>query len=232
MQIRFLGAVETVTGSKYVLSFANKKVLIDCGLFQGLKNLRLRNWAPLPIDPSKLSAVLLTHAHIDHTGYLPLLVKKGFRGKIYCTEGTKDLCTVLLPDCGRIQEEEAARANHGNYSKHSPALPLYTYEEANHALNYIQTINFNTVTTLTDDFHFQFLRAGHIVGSSFIRIHDKNISILFTGDIGRPYDLVMQPPTIMHDIDYMVLESTYGDRLHEPGNQKDYLKPIINRTVY
>lgn len=232
MDITFLGATETVTGSKYLLSFDNKKILVDCGLYQGRKELRLRNWNTLPIDPTTIDAVLLTHAHIDHTGYLPLLVRNGFRGKIYSTEGTKDLCSILLPDSGHLQEEEAEIANKYGYSKHTPALPLYTQKDGEDALNYFVTIPFNQQMTLTDDFSFQFLPAGHIIGSSFIRIQYKGISLLFTGDMGRLNDPVMKAPTIIHDINYLVVESTYGNRLHEPGHPKDYLKDIINKTVH
>lgn len=232
MQITFLGGVETVTGSKYLLSFDNKKVLVDCGLYQGLKELRLRNWNPLPIDPAEIDAVLITHAHIDHTGYLPLLIKNGFRGKIYSTEGTRDLCSILLPDSGHLQEEEAENANKYGYSKHKPALPLYTREDGMNAIQYFHSFPFHEKIQLTDHFKFQFLPAGHIIGSSFIRIQYKNFSLLFTGDMGRPHDPMMQPPTIIHDIDYLVVESTYGNRLHEPGHPKDYLKDIINNTIH
>lgn len=231
MDITFLGATETVTGSKYLLSFNNKKILVDCGLYQGRKELRLRNWNRLPIEPATIDAVLITHAHIDHTGYLPLLVKDGFRGKIYSTEGTKDLCSILLPDSGHLQEEEAEIANKYGYSKHNVALPLYTQKDAEEVLKYFDTIPFNQQMYLTDDFSFQFLPAGHIIGASFIRIQYKNSSLLFTGDMGRLHDPVMQAPTVIHDIDYLVVESTYGNRLHEPGHPKDYLKDIINKTA-
>lgn len=231
MDITFLGATETVTGSKYLLSFDSKKILVDCGLFQGRKELRLRNWASLPVAASSIDAVLLTHAHIDHSGYLPLLVKNGFKGPIYCTKGTKDLCEILLPDSGHLQEEEAAFANKNNYSKHHPALPLYTQKEAEIALNYFEATPIHHSLSLSPDFSFQFLPAGHIIGASFIRIQQKNTSILFTGDMGRPHDLVMKPPTIIDDIDYLVVESTYGNRLHEPGSPKEYLKEIINKTT-
>jgi metallo-beta-lactamase family protein len=232
MNITFLGAVETVTGSKYLLSIGDKRVLVDCGLFQGLKELRLRNWNPMPFDAEKIDAVILTHAHIDHSGYIPLLVKSGFRGKIYCTEGTKELCAILLPDSGHLQEEDAEHANKYGYSKHKPALPLYTLEDAKKSLAFFEAVPFNNVTTLFNDFHFQFLPAGHIIGASFARIEYQGVSLLFSGDLGRPNDPVMKPPTIIKEIDYLVLESTYGDRLHEPGHPKDSLKVIINRTLH
>ena len=230
MDITFLGAVETVTGSKYLLSFDNKRILVDCGLFQGLKELRLRNWKTLPFIPEKIDAVLLTHSHIDHSGYIPLLVKNGFRGNIYCTEGTRELCSILLPDSGHLQEEDAAHANKYGYSKHKPALPLYTMEDAIKSLSHFETLPLDTVTTLFDDFHLQFLSAGHIIGASFVRIQYQGTSVLFSGDLGRPNDPVMKAPTIVTDIDYLILESTYGDRQHDAGHPKDYLKTIINNT--
>lgn len=231
MQINFLGGVETVTGSKYLLTFEDKKILVDCGLFQGLKELRLRNWNKLPVDPKTLDAILLTHAHIDHSGYLPLIVKNGFEGNIFCTEGTKDLCTILLPDSAHLQEEEAAYANKHGYSKHKPSLPLYTIADAEDALAHFKAFSFHTVTELFPGFQVEFLRAGHIIGSSLIRIHYHNTSILFTGDLGRLNDPVMQPPTVVSETDYLIIESTYGNRLHAPGHPKDYLKEIINKTI-
>lgn len=231
MEIKFLGAATTVTGSKYLLSFDHKKILIDCGLYQGLKELRLRNWNPLPIHPATIDAVILTHAHIDHSGYLPLLIKNGFTGKIYCTEGTRDLCSILLPDSGHLQEEEAALANKYGFSKHHPALPLYTQEDGMNALNFFETMPFHQPRQLTDHFSFQFLSAGHIIGASLVRIQYKNFSLLFTGDMGRLNDPVMQPPSIVHDADYLVIESTYGNRLHETGHPKDFLRKIINETI-
>ena len=232
MKITFLGAAETVTGSKYLLSFDDKKILIDCGLYQGYKELRLRNWDHLPLDPATIDAVILTHAHIDHTGYLPLFIKNGFRGKIYSTEGTKDLCSILLPDSGHLQEEEAYIANKYGYSKHKPAAPLYTQADGEEALQYFNTISFNEQVPLTNHFSFQFLPAGHIIGAAFIRIQYKHFSLLFTGDMGRLHDPVMKAPTVISDIDFLVVESTYGDRLHEPGHPKDSLKTIINETAH
>lgn len=233
MQITFLGATETVTGSKYLLSFDNNKnILVDCGLFQGYKELRLRNWAPLPFDPKIINAVLLTHAHIDHTGYLPLLVKNGFKGEIYCTKGTNDLCSILLPDSGHIQEEEAKNANKYGYSKHNPALPLYTVQDAEAALKQFRPKAYNSVFPLFENVNFQLIPSGHIIGSSFVRVNFQNKSILFTGDLGRPHDPVMREPSIIEEMDYLVIESTYGDRLHGQEHPKDSLKKIINDTIH
>lgn len=232
MDLSFLGATETVTGSKYLLSFNSHKILVDCGLYQGYKELRLRNWEKFPINPSQIDTVLLTHAHIDHTGYLPLLVKNGFKGKIYCSAGTKDLCAILLPDSGHLQEEEAKFANKYGYSKHKPALPLYTLEEANLTLNYFHSIPYDTLITLFEGFQFQFIRSGHIIGSSFIKIKHNDITLLFTGDLGRPHDSVMRPPSIIQTTDYLVIESTYGNRLHEKEHPKELFKNIINKTIH
>lgn len=231
MDLTFLGATETVTGSKYLLSVDSKKILVDCGLYQGYKELRLRNWAPLSINPASIDAVLLTHAHIDHSGYLPLLVKNGFKGPIYCTIGTHELCNILLPDSAFLQEKEAAYANQKGFSKHTPALPLYTAKDAELALKHFKPIAYDTTFQPFENLSIQFLRAGHIIGSSLIKIEHANTSLLFTGDLGRPHDPVMRAPTIVHNIDYLVIESTYGDRLHEKEHPKDLLKKIINQTV-
>lgn len=231
MDLTFLGGTETVTGSKYLLSFDSKKILIDCGLFQGYKELRLRNWDSFPIDPATIDAVLLTHAHIDHSGYIPLLVKNGFKGSIYCTSGTYELCNILLPDSAFLQEKEAASANKHGYSKHEPALPLYTLEDAELALKHFKPVEYNKIFQLFDNINIEFLPAGHIIGSSFIRIKHKNTSVLFTGDMGRPHDPVMKAPTIVHNIDYLITESTYGDRLHEKEHPKELLGKIINSTI-
>lgn len=232
MKIKFLGATETVTGSKYLISLeSNKNILVDCGLFQGHKELRLRNWAKLPISPKMIDAVILTHAHIDHTGYIPLLVKNGFEGKIYCTHGTKDLCEILLPDCGYLQEEEAAYANTKGYSKHAPALPLYTYEDAVKSLDFFSVCEFHKEYTLFDNFTFKFNHAGHIIGASTALLKYNNTSILFSGDLGRPHDPMMLPPEIPSHVDYLVMESTYGNRTHEKENPLDSLEKIILSTI-
>lgn len=226
-----MGATGTVTGSKYLLEADQNKFLIDCGLFQGLKELRLRNWAALPIDPKLIDAVILTHAHIDHTGYLPLLVKHGFKGKIFASPGTKDLCELLLPDSGFLQEEEAAFANKHGYSKHHPALPLYTQEDANKALKQFEVVDFHFYHSLTPSLKFKLHHAGHIIGASLVEFHHKNTSLLFSGDLGRPFDSVMREPEPIWNADYLVLESTYGDRMHEHVNPMDKLGIIINETA-
>ncbi|HHF0526365.1 TPA: MBL fold metallo-hydrolase RNA specificity domain-containing protein [Legionella anisa] len=231
MKLTFLGATQTVTGSKYLLTVNSKKILIDCGLFQGYKELRLRNWAPLPVNPADIDAVIITHAHIDHTGYLPLLIKNGFQGKIYATPGTKALCSILLPDSGHLQEEEARLANKYGFSKHQPALPLYTEQEARTALHYFETVDFNAPYPLFNEFSFEFHRAGHIVGAAMVKIKTKDRSILFTGDIGRLHDPVMKAPSVIQEVDYLVMESTYGDRLHDTIDPLPQIGQVINQTI-
>ncbi len=231
MQLKFLGATGTVTGSKYLLSHGNYRVLVDCGLFQGLKQLRLKNWAPLPVSPSDIHAVVLTHAHIDHTGYLPLLVKNGFSGKVYCTEGTRDLCKILLPDSAHLQEEEAEYANRRGFSKHHPALPLYTKEDAFNALQLLTPVAFEQDVNIGDDLTLRYTPNGHILGSAFARIHNHKTSVLFSGDIGRPNNILMRAPEQVKQADYLVLESTYGNRLHARDDPMLKLASIINKTV-
>ena len=208
-----------------------KKILIDCGLFQGLKPLRLRNWDKLPVDPASIDAVILTHAHIDHSGYIPLLVKNGFKGPIYCSVATFDLCGILLPDCGRIQQSDADRANRYGYTKHKPALPLYTEDDAYAALEQFKTVAFGTDYQLGDILSFSLSRAGHILGAACVKISDGQTSLVFSGDLGRPDDPVMNAPAQIQETDYLVLESTYGDRLHEESDPMKKLADIINRTV-
>ena len=231
MNIQFLGATQTVTGSKYLIQTEKMKVLVDCGLFQGYKELRLRNWADLPINPATIDYVLLTHAHIDHSGYIPLLVKNGFRGKVLCTEATRDLCKILLPDSGYLQEEEAYYANRKDYSKHHPALPLYTEEDAERCLSHFQTIPFNKPFKIHEGFYASFHYAGHILGASLIRMEHEGVSLLFSGDLGRSNDPIMKPPQNPPESDYLVIESTYGDRLHDKTDPSIQLRDIINRTA-
>ncbi len=231
MRLSFYGATKTVTGSKYLLRLDTKNVLIDCGLFQGYKELRLRNWDKLPFAPQKIDAVILTHAHIDHTGYLPLLVKNGFKGPIYSTSGTKDLCSILLPDSGHLQEEDAYFANKHGFSKHKKALPLYTKEDAEIVLKQFITVDYNQTRKLFDGTHFSFLQAGHILGASLVKITNGNKTIVFTGDIGRPNDKIMCNPAIIEEADYLVIESTYGDRLHSKEPPTEQLGRIIKETA-
>ncbi|HEV2613479.1 MAG TPA: MBL fold metallo-hydrolase [Gammaproteobacteria bacterium] len=231
LDLIFLGATHTVTGSKYLLKTKQHQLLIDCGLFQGYKELRLRNWEKLPIEPKSIDAVILTHAHIDHTGYLPLLAKNGFAGPIYSTSGTKDLCSILLPDSGHLQEEATKFANKYGFSKHKPALPLYTAADAQNVLKQFTTVDFNQPRKIFDDCNVSFARAGHILGSSLVKITTQNTSIVFTGDIGRLHDPVMQAPEIIKSTDYLVIESTYGNRLHNTEPPEEKLAKIINQTA-
>lgn len=231
MDLCFLGATGTVTGSKYLLSNSSTQILVDCGLFQGLKQLRLRNWDALPVDLSTLSAVVLTHAHIDHSGYLPLLVKRGYRGKVYCSSATRELCSILLPDSGRLQEEQAEYANRHEFSKHKPALPLYTQEDAERALQHLVAIDFLQEIVI-GDFTMRLFPAGHIPGAASVELRDPHTSIIFSGDIGRPDDPIMNPPTPLEGADYLVLESTYGDRRHPAEDAQQLLGKIINQTAH
>ncbi len=227
MKIQFIGATGTVTGSKYLLSQDKKYHLLDCGLFQGLKVLRLRNWSPLPIKPKDISSVILTHAHIDHSGYIPLLVKNGFRGKIYATPATKALCDILLPDAGHLQEEDAAYANKHKFSKHTPALPLYTEAEAIRSLDYFKTIPWGVRVPLSKNLSFTLNPAGHILGASLVKLLANNTSIVFSGDLGRPHHLMMNPPAVINKADYLVVESTYGNRTHSQEDSSKTLKNFI-----
>jgi len=230
MKITFLGAVEEVTGSKYLIEHEDTKILVDCGLFQGDSEFSKRNWDTFPIDPSSIDAVVLTHAHIDHTGYIPLLVKNGFKNKIYCSEATFELCSLLLVDCGIIQEEDADHANKHGYSSHHPALPLYTEIDAKHSLKYFHVVDYDTVLTI-GTLKITLIRSGHILGSSFITIFDGKKTLTFSGDLGRPNDLIMKPPTHLKKTDFLVIESTYGDKLHEKADPIDAIGEVINKTI-
>ena len=231
MQLTFLGATGTVTGSRTLLQSKGKKILVDCGLFQGLKQLRLKNWQDFPVDPASIDAILLTHAHIDHSGYLPRLVKLGFRGPIYCTQGTFDLCQILLPDSAHLQEEEARYANQKGFSKHHPALPLYNQDDAQQALQLFQPVDFHQDLDLGAGLQAKFYSNAHILGSSCIRISDGQRSVLFSGDLGRSNDPLMRAPEFPPTSDYLVIESTYGDRLHDHENTLEKLAQYIRETV-
>ena len=231
MELTFLGATGTVTGSRYLVNTGSKKILVDCGLFQGYKHLRLRNRAPLPVNPAEIDVVVLSHAHLDHSGYLPLLIKNGFSGKVYCSEATRDLCAILLPDSGHLQEEEARYANKRGYSKHTPALPLYTLEDAEHAMQAFSPIPFEKDIALGGSLSARLIPNGHILGSGCVRIKDARTSLLFSGDMGRPNDLIMREPERVRQADYLVMESTYGNRRHDPVDPQIAFAEIIHRTV-
>lgn len=231
MRLTFLGATGTVTGSKYLVTTASKRILVDCGLFQGLKQLRLRNREPLPVEPKGIDAVVLTHAHIDHSGYLPLFARNGFSGKVYCSLATRDLCDILLPDSGHLQEEEAEYANRHGFSKHSPALPLYTQDDAERSLSLLSPLDFERDVDLGEGLTVRLSPSGHILGSAFVLLKDKNVSVLFSGDLGRPNDRLMPAPARVKQADYLVLESTYGDRLHDSADPRIKLAEVIGRTV-
>jgi len=231
LRIRFLGGTGTVTGSKYLVSAGGKHLLVDCGLFQGYKQLRLRNWAELPVNPADLDAVLLTHAHLDHSGYLPLLVRNGFSRRIYATEATRDLCSILLPDSGYLQEQDAEFANRHGFSKHHPALPLYTEDDAERAMKYFSPVTFHKPLELGDGALARFLRAGHILGAAMIQLEWQGTKITFSGDIGRPNDPTMFPPEKIEETDYLLIESTYGNRKHDPLPPEDALANAIKRTA-
>ena len=231
MELAFWGAAGTVTGSKYLVTTGGRKILIDCGLFQGFKYLRLRNRAPLPLDPREIDAVVLTHAHLDHSGYLPLLVKHGFTGPVYCSRATRDLCGILLPDSGYLQEEEAEYANRTGYSKHAPALPLYTREDAARALDRLVPIEFEHAVDLGDGLTVRLVPSGHILGAAFVVLAHGASVLVFSGDLGRPHDPIMRAPAIIPRADYLVIESTYGNRRHDPTDPQAELASVINRTV-
>src|SRR5512135_1506862 len=185
--LTFLGAARTVTGSKYLLEIEGRRVMIDCGLFQGLRELRRRNWDPLPVSPESISAVVLTHAHIDHSGYLPRLVAQGFKGRVFCTAGTADLCRIVLPDAGRIAEEDAREANRHGYTRHQPALPLFTEAEAIRALDHLQPFGYERQAPVLPGVHAEFINAGQLLGSSFVALTAEGSSaiwMLVSGDLG------------------------------------------------
>ncbi len=234
--LQFLGATETVTGSKYLLEVGGSRALIDCGLFQGHKELRLRNWENLPVKPASITWVLLTHAHIDHSGYLPRLVRDGFTGPVYATTATADLLKILLPDSARLQEEDAEYANRKGFSRHQPALPLYSEQDANAALKLIQRVSYEQEVRLNKFIAARFIHAGHILGSSFIEVevtepNHAPVKVVFSGDLGRYGEPILNDPAAETEADYLLVESTYGDRLHDHASPKDRLAEVVNTTA-
>jgi metallo-beta-lactamase family protein len=232
-QLTFLGAAQTVTGSKYLLEHGSVRLLIDCGLFQGLKSLRERNWAALPVPPASIDAVILTHAHLDHTGYLPRLVAGGFRGRIFCTAGTKDLCQLVLPDAGRLQEEDARTANRRGYTRHRPALPLFTEGDAFRALELLQPVGFERAMPVAPGVEVTFRHMGHLLGAAAVimELRDPARTIVFGGDLGRYDRPVLRDPEPIAEADVLLVESTYGDRRHEPGGDEERMAALVTETI-
>jgi metallo-beta-lactamase family protein len=224
--LQFLGAAGTVTGSMHLVTSGERRLLLDCGLFQGLKQLRLRNWDPRVPDPRRIEAVALSHAHIDHSGYLPLLARQGFRGPIYCTSGTADLLDIVLPDAAHLQEEEAERANRKGYSKHQPALPLYTLEDAHVALALVERCGYDRAFAVAAGMTALLRQAGHIIGSATVELQLDGVRLVYSGDLGRYDRPILPDPAPVPAADVLLLESTYGDRPH-PMGAEDALVQIV-----
>ncbi|MEZ4839528.1 MBL fold metallo-hydrolase RNA specificity domain-containing protein [Flavobacterium sp.] len=231
MKIHFLGGTSTVTGSKTLLELDQTRILVDCGLFQGIKSLRDLNWQPLAIDPSTIDFVLLTHGHLDHCGWLPLLVKYGFKGKIFCTAPTKQISKLILADSAKIQEEEASKANQEHFSRHNPAEPLYTVTDAERVTPFFRVVEPNLEIKLTDDCFFKFFPSAHILGACSIELHAEDKILIFSGDVGQDDDVLMHPPQKPRMGDYIFLESTYGNRLHPQNDILFDVEKIINTTI-
>lgn len=231
LSLKSLGGAGTVTGSKHLVSFGDRRLLVDCGLFQGLKNLRDLNWAPLPVAPRDIDAVILTHAHLDHCGYLPRFVHEGYRGKIYATPATRDVAELILLDSGHLQEKEADFLNRHKLSRHQPALALYGVRDAQRAVEHFSTVALGQTVRLDDGASFRFHAAGHILGAAWVELEWGGRRIAFSGDIGRYSDPLMPDPTPPVAADYILIESTYGNRLHDRGDPAEALQAIVERTV-
>lgn len=229
--LQFLGAAGTVTGSRYLVQSGGHRVLVDCGLFQGYKQLRERNWAPFPVDPASIDAVVLTHAHLDHSGYLPALVKQGFRGKIHCTHGSVALCGLLLPDSGHLLEESAKYAARKGYSKHKEPLPLYTEDDARRSLRQLHGHSHGEEFEVVPGIRVLFHQAGHIIGAAHVSMDVHGQRLHFSGDLGRQNESLMNPPSPLPACDVLVCESTYGNRTHVPIDQEAELAPIVRRVA-
>ena len=232
--LQFLGAAGGVTGSKFLFSHGDDQVLIDCGLFQGLKELRQRNWAPLPINLSRLRAVILTHAHIDHSGYLPRIVGKGYKGPVFATPGTCDLLGVMLPDAAHLQEEEARYANRKGYSKHSPALPLYTVEDAERSLRLLRPVRLEESVEVIKGVFLDYSRVGHILGAGSVRLsfqlNGQKRTLMDSGDLGRYDRPILKDPEPAGNADWLLIESTYGNRIH-PKESEGELRSVLKETA-
>lgn len=231
VSVHFLGASSTVTGSKYLVDTGERKILIDCGLFQGIKKMRELNWGYLSVDVSEIDVVLLTHGHMDHTGYLPRLVNMGYKGSIRGTSPTLDIAAIILRDSAKIQEEEAKKANDEGYSSHSPAKPLYTLDDAEKAISYFSPIMEGKWIDLYEGIQVRFQYNGHILGSTFIELDIQGKRYVFSGDIGRDNDFLLEDPKKPEKADVLFIESTYGNRIHKKGDVKEKLKKIINETI-
>jgi len=231
MKLTFAGAAGTVTGSRYLLDTGTRRILLDCGLFQGYKQLRLRNWARFPVSPRRIESVLLSHAHLDHSGYLPALVRDGFQGPIYATEATFDLCQILLKDSAHLQEDEAKFANRHGFSKHAPAQPLYTMQDAERALRQFRVVEFDREFDVGDGLRARLVPSGHLLGAAMVALRRRRRSLVFTGDLGRPNDPLMRPPVEVDEADTLVVESTYGDRTHPADDGERVLAQVIRDTA-
>lgn len=231
LSLTSLGGAGTVTGSKHLLTSGDTRILIDCGLFQGLKNLRELNWQRLDVSPRDIDAVVLTHAHLDHCGYLPRLILDGFRGKIYCTQATRDVAELILLDSAWLQEKDADFANRKGFSRHKPALPLYTVPDAERALKHFQPVALHSEVELPGGARLMLRRAGHILGATTAQIDIGGQRIVFSGDLGRYGDRVMHDPETVPSADYVVIESTYGNRRHDRSDAVKALGDAISRTV-
>ncbi|MDI1328857.1 MULTISPECIES: MBL fold metallo-hydrolase RNA specificity domain-containing protein [unclassified Pseudomonas] len=231
MRMTFLGAAGTVTGSKYLLEHRDQHVLIDCGLFQGYKQLRLHNWDPFQLPVRDLQAIVLTHAHLDHSGYLPVLARNGYRGPVYATPATCELVKILLRDSGRLQEEEAEFANRHGFSKHAPALPLYTEQDAERALKLLHPVELHHRVTIVPGLSILLRGAGHILGAATVEIVADGITLVCSGDLGRPNDPLMFAPETIEQTDYLLIESTYGDRRHPEESPEKQLAEVITHTA-
>lgn len=230
MQLTFFGATDTVTGSRFLVEREGVRILVDCGLFQGARDIRRRNWARFPVPPESIDALVLTHAHIDHSGYVPALIQQGFRGRVHCTPLTRDLCEILWPDSGHLQEEEADFRNRHGATRHRPARPIYTARQGEQALERISVHPPGKVFEPAKGLFVSFSPVGHILGASYVRVSDKQQTVTFSGDVGRPDDPIMRAPTPLAATDYLVLESTYGNRRHGEEDPAEELSQQVAET--